>query len=300
MAIRRLEGIVPTDRILVVTGAHLVEKTSALGVLPRSQIIAEPAKRNTAGAIAWGMAHLESDAVVGIFPADHAIGNQGEFGRIVELAYLEASRSDALVTVGIRPDRPETGYGYIEVEADGEIRDARRFHEKPGTETAERYAASRHFLWNSGMFFWTASEFSRQLAAAAPDYEIALRQLRTFLGASEEAEAHAVFAGLPSISIDHLLLEKAARTRVIPGDFGWDDVGSLDALLRLGGSTEGRVVDLEGVDNLVVNRMEGGVVATLGVAGLVVVATPDAVLVCRRDRIQELRSLVEKLDESER
>jgi mannose-1-phosphate guanylyltransferase len=294
--IGRLLKVLPAGDIYVVTGSHLVEQTlAATPMLPVKNIISEPAKKNTAGAIVYGFSRIGGDVSMGVFPADHTVEDVDSFLQVVRNAYEHAERSQELVTVGLKPTRPETAYGYIEVGSDTSTANASKvkaFHEKPDAVTAEAYVAGGRHLWNSGMFFWTAQTFFEELAKADPSYASTACSL---------AENPGIFEHLRSISIDHLLLERSSNVAVVPGDFEWDDVGSLDALARftppdgLGNTIRGEAVLVDSSSNLVINEVEGTALCVIGVSDLIVVNTGDAVLVCHKDKVQELRQAVEEM-----
>ena len=293
LALERSLEFVKAENIHVVTGEPLAERIQP-HVLPKMTVLAEPAKRNTGGAIAWAMAHLEEDAVVGLFPADHHI--EGNFETTMSAAYGYAESTGDIVTIGIKPTRPDTGFGYIEVDgppAPNEAQPAMRFHEKPTIDVVESYVASGKHFWNSGMFFMTRATFERELALADPSYFEIYQQMRT---------APEAFKNLPSISIDHLIAERSGRVSMIEADFTWDDVGSLDAFAQFvapdeaGNRIEGDAVMVNASGNFVVNQGTDTVVALVGVDDLIVTVTADAVLVTRKNASEDLREVVAELD----
>lgn len=319
-AVDRVAPIFPPDRRFVATGRTLQAAIRDADLaLPARNVLAEPCKRNTAGALAWVaaqmLARFEEDVTLCVLTADHAIGDEDRFRATVETAMLAAEAREALVTIGIRPTRPTTGYGYIEVAEGAEplalerddppVYEVERFHEKPGSAEAERYAASGRFYWNSGMFFWRLSTFLAELARARPDFAAAVREMADALKAGDEAAAERVFESLESISIDYALMERASRVLVARGDFHWDDIGSWDALERAfepdaaGNVTAGDPVLVDVRDCVVYNDAgpEKMAVAVLGCEDLVVVACPDGVLVARKDRVQDVKQIVAQLRE---
>jgi mannose-1-phosphate guanylyltransferase len=306
--VRRLAPLVTEDRVLVVTGEHLAEATArAVPNVPRAQILCEPAPRNTAPCIAWAnatIARLDPDALVAVLPSDHFIKDESAFRGVLEKALATAARGK-VTTVGIIPTRPETGYGYIEIgEAlgDGASKVA-RFVEKPDRERAEAFVAGKRHLWNAGMFFFRARDMQALVERHLPELAAGVTAIGEAAGKANETEVlRAVFPTLPSISIDHGVMEKAEDLAVVPGDFGWNDVGSWLSAWELaerdasGNALPEDAIALEATNNLV--RSLGSkkkVVALVGVSDLVVVDTDDALLVLPRDRAQDVKLVVEAL-----
>jgi mannose-1-phosphate guanylyltransferase len=296
------------DRVLVVTGrAHEEAVRAQLPDLPSDQLLAEPTPRDSMAAIGWAAAVLEArdpDAVLGSFAADHVIGDADEFRRCVQDAVAAASAGH-VVTIGIEPHHPATGFGYIELgePLPGSAAHAvAQFVEKPDRERAEKYLETGRFRWNAGMFVVRASVLLDLLALWHPELAAGLRSLAANPDRLEE-----LWPGLERIAIDHAVAEpasRAGRVAVVPGGFGWDDVGdfaSLGALLRedsgmpgvrlLGDSSLVRAQDSTGV----VVAGSGRLVALVGVEDLVVVDTPDAVLVMPRHRAQDVKAVVDAL-----
>jgi mannose-1-phosphate guanylyltransferase len=315
--VRRLAPLVPPERVYVATGTRLAEATArVVPAVPRAQILAEPVPRNTAPCVGWAVTTIlrrDPDAVIAVLPSDHFIGSEPAFLQAV-LRAIEVTEDDALVTIGIVPTRPETGYGYIEVaeklppssrKSAPEAFRVARFVEKPDRARAEAFVAGKKHLWNAGMFFFRGSVMARAIEAHMPELWRGLAEIDVAAHRGEEAEAlERVFPGLPSISVDNGVMEKAERIAVVPGDFGWNDVGSWESAWELAGKDaegnalpEGAVkVDARG--NYVCDRVTGGsrrVYALVGVSNLVLVETDDAVLVIPRERAQEVRAVVEEL-----
>jgi mannose-1-phosphate guanylyltransferase len=303
----------------VVTGAHLAEATAeAVPGVPRAQILCEPAPRNTAPCIAWAtatIARLDPDAVIAVLPSDHFIADEEEFRRVLERA-LKTAASGRVTTVGIVPTRPETGYGYIEVgePIDGELGGAGgaqsvvRFVEKPDRAHAEQFLAGGKHLWNAGMFFFRASDMSQLVERHLPELAAGVAKIDEAARAGTETDVvKSVFPTLPSVSIDHGVMEKAAGLAVVPGAFGWNDVGSWQSAWELGSpdaagnALSAGAVAIDAKNNLVRTLGSGKkVVALVGVSDLVVVETDDAILVIPRDRAQDVRLVVEALKASGR
>lgn len=308
----RVEPLAPPPRQWIVTSAELAGAVaSVVGRGPR--VVGEPMGRNTAPAIAMAASEIargDPEAVMMVLPSDHHIGDVAAFRRVLAAAAGLAGQG-RLVTIGIRPERPETGYGYIERgrPLDGEgCFGVKSFREKPDQETAEGFVRSGSFYWNGGIFVWAVSAFMESLRAHMPGLHRATVewQGRGGLGAGPQAFRE-YFEPLEKISIDYGVMEKAARAgteqcrgvAVVEGDFGWDDLGSWEAAARYypgdarGNRISGKALALDSSDNIVVS--DQGLVALLGVEGLIVVRSGDALLVCRRDRAQEVRRVVEEL-----
>lgn len=300
------------ERVLIATGAHLAEATRAiLPELAAHRFLLEPAARNTAPCIAWAaatIARTEPDAVLMVLPSDHHIVNVERFRATLRVAVASA-RGGVITTIGIQPTRPETGFGYIEVEGailDGNAQRGLKFVEKPDVARAAAYVAGGRHLWNAGMFFFRAKDMVAAVQRWLPAVARGLEVLDQAAGRGEEEQALAsVFPSLPSISIDHGVMDHLPELAVVPGDFGWSDVGSFQAAWELADKDEhgnaaprGSVlIDARG--NYVLDlRTEAPHKRTIAVAGidhLVVVETDDALLVTTRERAQEVKNVVDEL-----
>lgn len=303
--VRRARRVSAMDDVLVVTSERLAAATrAALPSLPAGNVLAEPVGRNTAPCIGWAasrIARVDPDAVCAVLPADHHIADEDEYARVLSVA-LDAAAHGDIVTVGVRPSRPETGYGYIEMgEAlDGTAHRARRFVEKPNRQRAEQFLAAGTFLWNSGMFFFRARTMLDAIREHLPGLGRALDRLRD---AGEEEEAAIVreaYPTLPDVSIDHGVMEKVREVAVVPADFGWSDLGGFATAWELAARDAGDnsapedavLIDAEGC---FVRAPKGKLVALVGVRDLVVVDTDDALLVVPRDRAQDVKKIVDAL-----
>ncbi|MBS1706367.1 MAG: hypothetical protein JST40_10860 [Armatimonadetes bacterium] len=318
--VRRLSpSILPSDTYLA-TAPHLVQPSMGfLAGLPEANVWAEPHKRNTAGCLVWVAANLiaanpeaRKQVSMAVIAADHRITPDEGFRATIDAALDVAEATGGIVTIGIKPDRPETGYGYIEVDSGAEpkgtervrILPVRQFREKPDRATAEEFLASGNYLWNSGTFFWTLDTFLSELESAAPDLYGAVFQIADLLREDHADQAAECFAGLRSISIDYALMEKANKVFVAEAAFDWDDVGSWDALDRSlsadegGNVIRGDILTVDSKNTIVVNENPSITTCVLGVEGLVVVVTEDAVLVCPKDQAQQVRSVVEAIKSS--
>jgi mannose-1-phosphate guanylyltransferase len=310
--IRRIARICKPEHVIVATGESLIQVTrEALPQLGPEGFIAEPVARNTAPCIAWGaqlIARRDPEAVVMVLPSDHHIQDETAFCEVLSRA-LASAASGTITTVGIQPTRPETGYGYIEAGAplgEGLLRVA-RFVEKPDLATAETYLASGKHYWNSGMFFFRAVDMLRAVQEHLPEVHRGLLEIdkAARLGREEELRAtREVFHAMPSVSIDYGIMEKLADLAVVPGSFGWSDLGSWHTVWELGqrdpqqnvGPKDALFLDAERnlVEDLRSNKTPR-TVALLGVHDLCIVETDDAVLIMPRERAQDVREVVEEL-----
>jgi mannose-1-phosphate guanylyltransferase len=307
----RIRPLVPPERTLVVTGrSHAAELIRQLPEIPAENIIIEPVGRNTAPCIGLAALHIQKrvpDAVMLVLPSDHRIDDEIAFRRVLDAAGKVAAEGNSLVTIGIRPTGPETGYGYIEqgdsfpADGDGEILRVRSIREKPPLDQAREFLRQGRFLWNSGMFVWKASTILGAIERFLPELHAGLMQIREALGTEREEEiVGEVYSAQKAVSIDYGVMEKAEDVLVVPGDFGWSDLGSWDALWEVSGKDEnGNAVrgDFVGIDagNSLVHS-PGKLVALVGVRDLLVVETNDALLICRRGRSQDVRKIVEALE----
>jgi mannose-1-phosphate guanylyltransferase len=308
--VRRLNPLVTPDRVWVATGARIADATAAvLPDVPRAHILVEPAARNTAAAIGWAsatIARADAEAIVCVFPADHFIADEPRFRDVLARA-IAAAEGGSIATIGIVPTRPETGYGYIEVGgpvSEG-VNAVARFVEKPDRERAARFVAGGKHLWNAGMFFFRASAMRAAIAKHLPALATGLDRLDAAAARGEEAKALVeIFPGLPSISIDHGVLENADELAVVPGSFGWNDIGSWEVAWELapkdpaGNVMPEGTVTVDAANNLVrdlTSKPGAKRFALVGVKDLVLVETDDAILVIPRDRAQDVRRVVEEL-----
>jgi mannose-1-phosphate guanylyltransferase len=301
------------DRVLIATGRRLADPTSvSLPEVPVANLLVEPLARNTAPCIGWAaavVARRDPDAVVMVLPSDHHIVDVERFRDTLRRAVATAARG-TMATIGIRPTRPETGYGYIEIgddapDAETSAISVKRFVEKPDRARAEQFVASGKFLWNAGMFFFRAKDMLAAIRASLPDLADGLDQLDAAAREGREAEAlERIFPTLPSISIDHGVMERVGKLAVLPGDFGWNDLGSWESAHDLAQTDEhgntaphgSILVDAQG--NHVVDlrtHPDGRVIALVGVRDMVVVQTDDALLVVPRDRSQDVKRIVDEL-----
>ncbi len=317
-AVNRISGLIPPENIFISTAAHLVDaiRSSDSGV-PSENILGEPAKRNTAGCLSYVVAHLISryateQLTMSILTADHMIGEPGRFSETIDVAMQAAETESALVTIGIAPTRPETGYGYIEIEPGSNpivgvedddspsVYNVSCFCEKPDAATAGEWHASGHHYWNSGMFFWKVETFLRELGKSAPGHTRAIYDMAAALRDGESAKVAAIFESLPDISIDYALMENAEKVIMTRAVFPWDDIGALDSLARCrvadenGNISHGDPILVDTQGCIVYNQpgAAGMSVAAMGVRDLVIITTHDGVLILPKRMTQDVKKAV--------
>jgi mannose-1-phosphate guanylyltransferase len=302
----RVWDTLPTERTFVVTSEQLREQVAQeLPELQPHQILAEPVGRNTAPCVGWAATHLkrlDEDAIMCVLPADHYISDAEAYVDTLQRG-LDAATHGDYVTIGIRPTRAETGYGYIEVgsELDPGVFRARRFVEKPNRQRAEQFVANGGFLWNSGMFFFLASRILEAIDQHLPGLGQELQRYDAAARAGNEADLiKETYATLPAVSIDHGIMEKVDAVSVVPGSFEWSDLGSWTSAWELAPQDDHANVLPEGgvafdASSNYVAAPEGKLVALVGVDDLVVVDSGDALLVVPKDRAQDVREIVAAL-----
>ena len=319
--VARLKPLIPAERTWTVTNAQ--QATAVRKQVPaaaRRRVLIEPMGLNTAVAIGLAAIHVRhaarGDALMAVLPADHYIEQPQKFREIVNAALDVAREPGRMVVLGIPPTRPETGFGYLErtrepVGAKGfPVFAVRRFTEKPELKLAQEYLASGNYHWNAGMFFWRVSAFLENLGSFLPKTHAALEKLADFIGTRNyERQLRAIYAQLENISVDYAVLEPATRAEgpprvfVIPAEVGWSDIGSWAAVYQLLAKKPGENVfagpghTLDGQGNFLWSPSK--FVAAIGVRDLIVVETPDALLICPRDRAQEVGKIVKWLEEQE-
>ena len=290
--VERLAAVAPAERTLVVTAADQVaEVLRCAPSLPRENVVVEPKARNTAACIGLGAIEVlrrDPDGVVAVIPSDQFARGLDAYRTAVQKA-LELATSNPVVTVGIAPTGPETGYGYLELDGNGIVQ---RFVEKPDRPTAEKYVAAGNYLWNSGMFFFRAERMLQEIRKRLPELGRILDEIR-----DNPARANELYPTAPSISIDYGVMEKLGRGEVacVRGDFGWDDVGSWAALP----ANVGEHVLIDAERNVL--YAEGKrLIAAIGVHDLVIVATDEATLVLPKERAQDVKAVIAALEQSKR
>ncbi len=296
----RLKPLLDDEHVVVVTSESLA-KGEGYHLLERYQRLLEPVARNTAPAIGIAALHCLAtgdDPVMVVLPADHLIRDVPAFQAALERA-IAAARDERLVTFGIHPTGPETGFGYLRAEP-GDPQRVSEFREKPDRATAEHFVASGEYYWNSGMFVWRASTILAAIRTHLPELAAHLDRIRddgARRGLEQAIREH--FPACPSISIDHGVLEKSERVFMVPGHFGWSDVGSWDAVYDVAvkdadqNVLHGNVVQIDCRNALL--RSESRLLAAVGVEDIAVVETPDAILVSRRGESQNVRKVVDEL-----
>jgi len=326
--VSRVRGLTPPERMIVVTSKSQVEETlRQLAPNPRGKdhqlcpVIIEPRALNTAPAIGLAavfVRRVDPDGVMVVLPSDHYIRDQEKFSRDIENA-IRIAQEGHLVTLGIPPSRPETGFGYIEFDASTPGKNGYRpvlsFQEKPNLKTAQGYLSKGNYLWNSGMFVWKAAAILTEIGRHLPGLARGLARVEqvindvggtTYPNATDLLETREmnqaieeIYQEIEPISIDYGVMEKSRNVVVVPASFDWSDVGSFSVLFDLlpqdgqGNIISGRVFDLESENSLI--RGDRRLLATLGLRDMIVVDTEDALLVCSRDRAQEVRRIVEQI-----
>lgn len=325
-SIERISSLISADDIFIITSEILLEPIrNELTELPPENIVAEPYKRNTAPCLALSASFLKSkyadeysteNISVAVLTADQSIEPNDAFIRTIDNALSYVEQNKCLCTIGIKPSRPETGYGYIEVDAESseqEISAVKAFHEKPDLEKAKSYLVSGNYLWNSGMFFWRLDTFIESMKKDLPEVgnmidamaEKYKGKTNIVMGESLSSISE-IYKGFPDVSIDYGLMEKADNVVVARALFEWDDIGSWDSLQRVKTADEdnnilqGKSILVDSKNTIVVNESSSKRVlfAGLGLDSMVVVVTDDAVLVCPKERVQEVKKCVEKIRDS--
>jgi len=309
--IDRLSPLIDASRVLIVTQESHAKGEAYHALMPY-QMLFEPVGRNTAPAIVLAAARLMADGtdpIMVVLPADHVIQDAEEFRACLQRA-IAVAETGKLVTFGIKPARPDTGFGYIKTRLDYSLHDPQscayeveRFTEKPDHATAEKFLAEGGYFWNSGMFVWRASVIMAEIKLHLPEvYGVVQRiiaESRTVVNFQQAVEKY--FAAMPSISIDYGVLEKSSRVSLIPCDFGWNDVGSWQAVHEIsakdenGNALQGNVIAIDCKNSLI--RSEKRLVAAIGMEDLCVVETADAILISRNDQTQRVREVVDTLQE---
>lgn len=312
----RLELLTVPERTLVVCGpGHAAAVARQLPQLPEGNVVVEPSPKGSGPAIGLAaaiVARYDPDAIMGSFAADHEVRDTKAFAAAVAVG-IDAAREGALVTIGLTPTRPETGYGYIErtdeafVTSDlGTAFKAARFHEKPDLALAEEYVASGRFLWNASMFLWRAETLLQEMAELQPDLYAGVIKIAAAWGAPEQERVTGeVWATLPESTIDQGIMERSSKVVTVPAEMGWSDVGDWHGLGNLldpeasGKAMRGNLVQLDSA-NCAVWSDTDRVIAVVGLEDVVVVDTPDAVLVAHRGKAQDVRRIVDLLRRLER
>lgn len=309
--VKRLLPLVDISDIYIVTNAAYTSLVSEqLPDIPKENILAEPAARNTAPCIAFAAAIINrkyDDAVMMVLPSDHLIGLENIYINTLKKAVAVAKEGKNLVTIGITPEYPETGYGYINFgsEEKDDAYKVERFVEKPDLPTAEKYLASGKYLWNSGMFVWKLSSIMSNIKELMPDiYEGAVKIGNAFGTPGFEEVLVKEFTAFRSESVDFGIMEKAEDIYTIPGSFGWDDVGSWLAVERINKTDsdknyiEGNVISVGSEHTTICGGKR--LIAAVGLEDIIIVDTDDAVLVCAKNSTQDVKKVIAQLKEQGR
>ncbi|MGE5207964.1 MAG: mannose-1-phosphate guanylyltransferase [Alphaproteobacteria bacterium] len=307
----RLEGLIPPERILILTNAEQEKAVrKLLGGFPAENILAEPAKRDTAAAIALGtgwVAVRDHSAIMVVLPADHVIANRTAFQETLAIAADAARETSALVTIGIKPTWACPGFGYIEHGKPVRLRKrpntdvihrVLRFREKPNPDLAESFLRRENFRWNAGMFAWSVPTVLREFNRHTPELADFISQLRA--PGNFEPALRERFSKLPRISFDYAIMEKTDYVLVVEAGFDWDDIGSWHALANYfekdkRGNAANRAIKAVDSSNNIVFEEDGTTIALIGVHDLIIVHTPDALLVCHRHEAERIKELVGEL-----
>jgi len=314
---KRIEPLIPQERILVVTNDDYVNIVKEqLPSVPHENIVGEPVAKNTAPCVAIAAEMLlnkDPDATMVVLPADHHIIDPNVFNGFLKAAIEKAEAGNSLVTIGIKPDRPETGYGYIhgdnstqEVWNRKEVHPVKEFKEKPDEKTARSFLDSGDYYWNSGMFIWSAKSILSSFQQYLPEMHNRVKQAGKNLYGDDHIKAiNNFYHSCESVSIDYGIMEHAKNVYVVPGEFGWNDVGSWTAAYELGqGDAMKNVVNAkhvtvsESTGNYISSK-SGKMISLVGLEGFAVVETESAILICKLDKAQNVKEIVDQLKSKE-
>ena len=302
----RFYGIVPPENVWIVTSAAYEDIVrSQLPDIPQQNILLEPCRRNTAPCIAyvaWRIKAIDKNANIVVTPSDHFIINQKHFKEVITQAMKFTSQSDAIVTLGMKPTRPETGYGYIQADLSAaslknkNVYRVDSFKENPDLETAKEYIRHDDFFWNSGIFIWSVSTIVNALRVYAPEINQIFEDLLPVYGSDKEQEIiNERFPECPNISVDYAILEEAEEIFVFPADFGWSDVGTWGPLIQLldkdknGNAAIGPDISLYETTNCIIHTMGEKKVVIQGLDNCIVAEKNDTLLICRLDQEQRIK-----------
>ncbi len=308
--VSRLNGLISHNQTCVVTTEPQIEEIKEqLPFLRPENLIIEPKGKNTAPCIGLSaviLKHRDPDAIMAVLPADHRILNEQLFRKVLATAEVIASEQDCLVTIGIHPTYPSTGYGYIQVNGKVDeinninIFKVKTFAEKPDLITARRFLKSGDFLWNSGMFVWKAKSILKEIEESLPELYDGLMEIEKYLGTNSQDEViKKIYCTIKSISIDYGIMEQSKNVFVLKGEFDWNDVGSWEEIYKISKRDQDNNViigdhftkDTKGCLIDSPNRF----VATLGLENLILIDTDDALLICRRDMAQDVKDIVDAM-----
>lgn len=305
--VKRLDGLVKMENVLVITNQIQQPKViEQLVDVPKENIIAEPFGKNTAACIGLAsiLIHKKSpNAITIILPADHLIKDKDEFQETIKNAASFADSSDSLVTIGIKPTRPETGYGYIQFIDNEDVKGiykVQTFAEKPNLSTAKRFVESGDFLWNSGMFIWKTSTILNEISTYLPELHEGLLEIEKSIGTDKFDEVLTnVYGQLANVSIDYGIMEKSSKVFLTKGEFSWSDVGSWEEVYQLssknndGNSESGDIYTENTLDSYIFSPKK--FTAVVGLENIIVIDTKDALLICNRENAQDVKHIVDYL-----
>lgn len=305
--IHRIHPIIPYSQTIIVTNEVQEEimKKVLIKDIPNKNILLEPMGRNTAPCIGYAAMVLrkrEKDALMCVLPSDHYIKKEPEYLKVLNKCFSLAESTNSLVTIGIRPSFPCTGYGYIHMgkKVENNVYEVQEFVEKPDMQKAREYLKNGKYLWNSGMFIWKVSAILDNIRRFLPKLYDKLLELEEYINSEKEIEMlKVIYPQLQNISIDYGIMERSNEVLVVPGDFSWNDVGNWDSLGSVFEPDErGNIIIGDNINMDTTNTLIYGkdhLIATLGVDNLIIVNTPDATLVCPKDRAQEVKKIVDEL-----
>lgn len=315
LTVERILPLVAMQDIYIATNeAYKPLVQEQLPDIPEENILCEPVGRNTAPCVGLGAVHIQKrygDAVMMVLPSDHLIKCKDLFVQVLETACRQAEADSNLVTIGITPSYPETGYGYIRYKKEAEqtseipVYPVEQFVEKPDLERAKAYLADGSYLWNSGMFAWKVSTVLANMEQFMPDTYTRLKKIQAYIGTEEQDTVLAEqFAAMESESVDYGIMEKAERIYILPGSFGWDDVGSWLAVGRIrqadayGNTVTGNILTVD-CENCVLEGRDK-LIAAVGMQDTVIVDTEDALLVCRKEEAGKIKQVLQQLKAEKR
>ena len=310
LTVERISPVVSLENIYISTNTSYKKLVmEQLPGIPEENILCEPVGRNTAPCIGLAAVHIRKklgDAIMMVLPSDHLIKNNVMFLDVLRDAATAAEENTNLVTIGITPSYPETGYGYIQFDSQNLKECTSRaykvvnFKEKPDLSTAKEYVASGDYLWNSGMFIWKVSSILSNMENLMPAMYDGLKKIESSIGTQEQEQVlESEFINFKSESIDYGIMEHAKDIYIIPGAFGWDDVGSWLALERINSSNEfgnvvnGNVISID-TKNSIIHGNEK-LIATVGLKDIIIIDTEDALLICDKDSTQDIKKVIENL-----
>ena len=313
-AVERVRPLFDAENLILATSQALRMPMLESGLFALDNILTEPASRNTLGAQCWIVSNLiakgQHNSTIAILTADHVIGEEAKFREDVATCLELAETIGGIITIGVIPTRPETGYGYIEEDRSHPVNPSgrkmayhtRSFREKPSLETAEEFIEAGTFLWNSGMFFFTVKAFLAELEKAQPQAHAATIACANAIASGNEVEAIRAFEQLPNLSIDYAVMERSEAVTVLRAEFPWDDFGAWDALERIfpldsnGNVAEGDVLLVDSRSSIVFNAHPSLRIGILGLTDIAIIASDESILICHKRDAQRVR-LLAKLDE---